>query len=277
MIYLRKGQVVADIPNMVVYEATGFYNDGDSVICAPATNPEEPVCRYEAKYIAYGGMVYSISDPDQLLEEITKIDPNSLYGKDSKQVAVDKAVETIVPQDQTVQDKTKVASTTPNLLNSTASTTSQLLGAENIASTTPNVTPDIVPDVATTTPPITPDSGGGFVGESGAETSTTTPAIIGTDTGTGTGFDIAETSTSTPSTASSTNSGQDLGGVVGGDIVTDMTTTTPNITPDFIPEVTPEVTPDVIPEIAATTAPSVPTDPIVETAAEVVVSSEVVQ
>jgi len=216
MIYLRKGQVVADIPNMVVYEATGFYNDGDSVICAPATTPEEPVCRYEARYIAYGGMVYSISDPDQLLEEIIKIDPNSLYGKTSKQVAVDKAVDTIVPQDQAPQDK--VASSTPNITNAIASSTPALAGSDAFSSTTPNVTPDIVPDVSTTTP---------------ATPSGITPDIIP---------DVSTTTAATPS------------GVTP-DIVPDVSTTTPTMpsgtTPDIIPDVstTPNVTPDIVPDV----------------------------
>ena len=98
MIYLKKGQVLADNPTMVVYDQTGYYNDGDSIICAPAATPDEPAVRYEARFVAYGGMVYSISDPDELLAEIIKLDPKSLYGKDSQQVAVDKVVENIVPQ-----------------------------------------------------------------------------------------------------------------------------------------------------------------------------------
>ena len=250
MIYLRKGQVVADIPNMVVYEATGFYNDGDSVICAPATTPEEPVCRYEARYIAYGGMVYSISDPDQLLEEIIKIDPNSLYGKTSKQVAVDKAVDTIVPQDQAPQDK--VASSTPNITNAIASSTPALAGSDAFSSTTPNVTPDIVPDVSTTTP-ATPS---GITPDIIPDVSTTTPNV--------TPDIVPDVSTTTPATPSgitpdiipdvSTTTAATPSGVTP-DIVPDVSTTTPTMpsgtTPDIIPDVstTPNVTPDIVPDV----------------------------
>jgi hypothetical protein len=98
MIYLTKGQPLFDNSGFVVYDPTGYYNDGDTVICAPVGAPDEPACRYEAQYIAYGGMVYSVTDPDQLMEQILAIDPKSLYGKDSQQVAVDKVVSKIVPQ-----------------------------------------------------------------------------------------------------------------------------------------------------------------------------------
>ncbi len=99
MIYLTKGQILKDNPGIVVYDPTGYYNDGDSVICASISFPDEPVCRYEAKFIAYGGMVYSISNPDDLMAEIIKLDPKSLFGKDSQQIAVDKMVQEIVPQE----------------------------------------------------------------------------------------------------------------------------------------------------------------------------------
>ena len=62
MIYLTKGQKLLDSPGMVVCDPTGYYNDGDSVACAAWHMPEEPICRYEAKFIAYGGMVYEITD-----------------------------------------------------------------------------------------------------------------------------------------------------------------------------------------------------------------------
>ena len=98
MIYLTKGQSLFDNSSMTVYDQTGYYNDGDSVICATINNPDEPVCRYEAKFIAYGNVVYNITDPEKLMEEITKIDPKTLYGKESQQIATDKAVDQIVPQ-----------------------------------------------------------------------------------------------------------------------------------------------------------------------------------
>lgn len=77
MIYLEQGQKVLDKPELVVYEATGERNDTDMVICAEATNPSEPFCWLEAQYIAYGGLVYKISDDKELETEILKMDPDS--------------------------------------------------------------------------------------------------------------------------------------------------------------------------------------------------------
>lgn len=77
MIHLDKGQIVKDRPEFVVYDETGDYNDSDMVRCAKTDNPFEPYCWYEAQYILYGGMVYSISDDTQLATEIAKIDPDT--------------------------------------------------------------------------------------------------------------------------------------------------------------------------------------------------------
>lgn len=95
MILLTKGQPLFDNPNMVVYDATGYYEDGGSVVCASTIAPEEPLARYEAKFIAYGGIVYTITDPEQLMAEVLKIDPVSLFGKTNEQSAIDKLVEKI--------------------------------------------------------------------------------------------------------------------------------------------------------------------------------------
>lgn len=95
MILLTKGQPLFDNPSMVVYDTTGYYEDGSSVVCASALTPEEPLARYEAKFIAYGGMVYTITDPDQLMAEVLKIDPQSLFGKTNEQAVVDELVEKI--------------------------------------------------------------------------------------------------------------------------------------------------------------------------------------
>jgi len=95
MILLTKGQALFDNPNMVVYDPTGYYEDGSSVVCASALSPEEPLARYEAKFIAYGGMVYTITDPEQLMAEVLKIDPQSLFGKTNEQAVIDDLVEKI--------------------------------------------------------------------------------------------------------------------------------------------------------------------------------------
>jgi hypothetical protein len=102
MVYLTKGQKLFENDAMVVYDQTGYYEDDASVICAMAFAPEEPVCRYEAKFVAYGGMVYAISEPEKLLEEVIKIDPKSLFGKSNANLAADRVVENI----QTVDSET---------------------------------------------------------------------------------------------------------------------------------------------------------------------------
>jgi len=177
MIYLTKGQIFFENPGMVVYEKTGYYNDGDSIICASVAAPEEPVCRFEAQFVAYGGMVYSVSDPDKLMEEVMRIDPKSLFGKDSKQVAVDKIVEEIVPQETGALVETPVvekkeeepvistsevehqnpATTTPAVVfPETATTTSPVSGLDPVISTTtPTFITPIEERISTTTPEFT--------------------------------------------------------------------------------------------------------------------------
>lgn len=81
MIYLEQGQKVFDRPELVVYEPTGERNDADMVICAEAKNPSEPFCWLEAQYIAYGGVVYKISDDKELETEILKMDPDSTFSE----------------------------------------------------------------------------------------------------------------------------------------------------------------------------------------------------
>lgn len=83
MIYLEQGQNVAENEDLVVYDATGDYNDADMVICAKRETPFEPYCRFEAQFIAYGGVVYAINDEAKLLEEIQKIDPETTIAEET--------------------------------------------------------------------------------------------------------------------------------------------------------------------------------------------------
>lgn len=162
MIYLTKGQKLTDNPSMVVYDQTGYYNDGDSIICASAAMPNEPLVRYEAKFIAYGGMVYSISNTDELLAEVMKLDPDSLFGKDSKQVAVDKVVEDIVPQEsgdtpstEQVEETEVTENTETSEVAESATTTPPIIAPpSNISTTTPTTIEESNPslEVPTTTP-----------------------------------------------------------------------------------------------------------------------------
>lgn len=234
MIYLRKGQILKDNPGMVVYDPTGYYNDGDSVICSSVISPDEPACRFEAKYIAYGGLVYSVTNADELLEQIIKMDPNSLFGKDSKQIAVDQMVEKIVPQKST--DLTEeTASETP------ATTTPETNNTQPVATTTPSTIPSTSPDAntSTTTPPIMPI----------IDTSTTTPPFIAPiDTSTTTPDFISEigTSTTTPTILPPI----------------DLSTTTPDIAPEVNTSTT---TQSILPDTGTSTTTINIIEPVIET------------
>lgn len=195
MIYLTKGQVLKDNPGMVVFDPTGYYNDSDSVICASIGFPEEPVCRYEAKFIAYGGMVYSISNPDDLMAEITKIDPASLFGKDNQQITVDKMVENIVPQESgknvenaTIEEVVSPAEVEP--APQSQSTDEQLTteGGISTETNTPTTTPEtnvvetMPSETVSTTPSITEDINNAAVSSSPA-IDQTIETLTSTDSG----------------------------------------------------------------------------------------------
>lgn len=95
MIYLTKGQILLNNPGLVVHSPTGYYEDGDSILCAAIFLPEEPICRFEAKYIAYGDLVYSITDEKKLMEEVENINPETLFGKTSENISVDEMMDKI--------------------------------------------------------------------------------------------------------------------------------------------------------------------------------------
>jgi hypothetical protein len=236
MIYLTKGQKLFDNPSLVVYDQTGYYNDGDSVICAGVTSPNEPVCRYEAKFVAYGGIVYSVADSDALMEQILAIDPKTLFGKDSQQVAVDKMVEAIVPQESGVltEDATTevvdTATTTPEINVQTPQT----------STTTPQVNLPPTSQTSTTTPEfIAPDTSSSTTPQS--NTSTTTPVIVLPDT----------SATSTPPSNISTTTPVDIPITPP---ATDISSTTPSIAPNVID--TPAVIPSTLETPTDTSATS---------------------
>lgn len=200
MIYLTKGQRLFDNPSLVVYDPTGYYNDGDSVICAGVTSPNEPVCRYEAKFVAYGGIVYSVADPDALMKQILAIDPKTLFGKDSQRVAVDKMVEEIVPQESGVLTEdatTEVVDTTTD----TATTTPQvnLPQTPQTSTTTPQINLPQTPQTSTTTPQVNfPQNNDTSTTTPQTNTSTTTPGFVVPDTSSSTTTPQTNTSTTTP-------------------------------------------------------------------------------
>ncbi len=170
MIHLDKGQVVKDHPELVVYDETGDYNDADMVRCAKISNQFEPFCWYEAQYISYGGMVYSISDDTQLATEIAKIDPDTTImevAPDSPAVSSEQSsnptTETSPQQvDTSAQETTPVSTPTETqpAVESVSHTTdvpaSEAL-VEPVSSGTPEVLPGI--DAVSTPAPgtISPD------------------------------------------------------------------------------------------------------------------------
>ncbi|MEY4602506.1 MAG: hypothetical protein RL292_447 [Candidatus Parcubacteria bacterium] len=163
MIYLTKGQQLFDNPGMVVYDQTGYYDDGSSVICAAAYAPEEPLCRYEAKFIAYGNLVYNITDPEKLMEQVLEIDQKSLFGKNNQDVATDKVVENIQTVDsadtpiETPQTTSPVAEpqfTNPQEVAEALSTSTPATSeTPTIVDTPIDTSIEIIPiDTSTTTP-----------------------------------------------------------------------------------------------------------------------------
>lgn len=146
MIYLTKGQPLFDNSSMVVCDQTGYYEDGSPVICAAAYDPENPVCRYEAKFIAYGNAVYNITDPDLLMKQVIEIDPKSLFGKSNNDVTLDKAVENI----QTIDS---VQTQTPTIANTTEAITNPEELSDALSTSTP-VTSDTAPIIPAVEPEI---------------------------------------------------------------------------------------------------------------------------
>ncbi len=139
MIYLTKGQTLFENPSMVVFDSSGYYEDGIPVICASLLNPDEPVCRYEAKFVAYGSQVYSISDEEKLLEEVLKIDGATLLGKTSEDVDVDKMLEKIEtgsPEDTAKKE---------DLVTEDSIKEPELVEPEETIESTPESTPDPEP------------------------------------------------------------------------------------------------------------------------------------
>lgn len=124
MIFLTKGQTVINNPGLVVYDQTGYYEDGDTVVCASVLSPEEPVCRYEAKYIAYGGMVYSVTNEEELMKEILKMDAETLFGRDRSQFNADQLLKRVPKTPQNPAPVTPVTPITPTPTSTTTPTTS---------------------------------------------------------------------------------------------------------------------------------------------------------
>ena len=153
MIYLKKGQKLFNNEGMVVCDPTGYYEDGSAVTCGMFFAPDDPVCSYEAKYIAYGDQVYNITDEEKLMEEIIKIDPNTLIGKTKEDISVDKMIEEIktvenptpetIPEENIEPEEEEV---TP--VSETVETTTEIdeNGDEVTTTTTTTITEEIIPE-----------------------------------------------------------------------------------------------------------------------------------
>ncbi len=196
MIKLEKGQKLFDNEGMVVYDQTGYYNDGDSIICAMSFAPEEPACRYEAKFIAYGNAVYNVTDPDMLLEEIKKIDPNTLFGKNKEEIAVDQTVENIqmsTSEDLSTPQNTEVSPTidspSPAVIDAPLLEPDPIINT-NTGTTTPNIVSESMPSTNASTSSST-------ISSVLPETSTTTISSVMPDTSTSTQNIVSATGTTT--------------------------------------------------------------------------------
>lgn len=188
MIHLKKGDILKDNPALVVYDPTGYYRDEDSVICASVSLPEEPVCRFEAKYVAYGGIVYSISNPEELMAEVLKIDPETLFGKTNENIAVNKMVQEIIPQESgEAQQSEPEEIVEEDVTIPTDTSTSTSTSTPTTSTTTPEI---ILPEEPIISPAIEPTS---------TTTSTTTETTTATTTPDIAIPPITETSTTTAS------------------------------------------------------------------------------
>lgn len=191
MIYLRKGQKMYENDGIVMYDKTGYYNDTDSVICAMVFAPEEPVCRYEAKFFAYGNAVYNITDPEQLLEEIKKIDPETLFGKNQDILAEQQMINSIQTTDS--EDLSTSSETRPEAEPANDIGEAPLIVPDTASTTSDSATPEtkaVLPNSASSTPSIEiPDS------VSNTQTTTSTPSTISSILSSSTVSDISGTST----------------------------------------------------------------------------------
>lgn len=138
MIYLQQGQDVAENEDLVVYDATGDYNDNDMVICAKRETPNEPYCRFEAQFIAYGGIVYAISEEEKLLEEIQKIDPETTLAEETN--------DSMIEQQEDVS--TRPTEDTPKQQQSEPDPTEEIPTEETVMEeTVPEVVPETAPEI----------------------------------------------------------------------------------------------------------------------------------
>ncbi len=154
MIYLKKGQSLFSNEGMVVCDPTGYYEDGATVICGMFHSPDAPVCSYEAKYIAYGDQVYNITDEKKLMEEIVKIDPNTLMGKTKEDINIDKMIEEIKtvdnPTPETIPDEDLEPEEEIEPISETVETTTETdeNGDITTTTTTTTITEEIIPEVS---------------------------------------------------------------------------------------------------------------------------------
>ncbi len=243
MIHIKKGQQVPENSNLLVFSATGDYNDDDLVECCDAGNLTMAVNAFQAQFIKYGSMVYRYNEQEQLGEAIVEIDPGSTHdsaylfmeekGRRDKRklgklrpenpakmkmdptkktveevpVETEPAVTETEPVTEPIVDTT-ATSTSP--IDTTATTTQQSTSTSSTsnASSTPTGTSTSTPDFNFDTSTTTPSFGASTSTPIG-DTSTTTPTNVSTSTPS---FNL-DTSTTTPSStainevASSTSDG----------------------------------------------------------------------
>lgn len=114
MIFLKKGQNLIDHPGLVIYDPTGYYEDDATITCASVLAPDEPLFRYEAKFVAYGGMVYAITNEEELMKQVMKLDTKTLFGKKRSELSADELLSlNLVPETEPKQPDVDVREETP--------------------------------------------------------------------------------------------------------------------------------------------------------------------
>lgn len=79
MVHIEKSQKVPQNDNLIVYSPAGDYDDEQLIECSDITNPGVATCAYQAQFIKYGNLVYRFNTPEELGEELIKMDPSSSH------------------------------------------------------------------------------------------------------------------------------------------------------------------------------------------------------
>jgi hypothetical protein len=218
MIHITKGQPVLEKSGMKVFSATGDYGDNELIECCTEADPALAVCSYQAQFIAYGGMVYRYNTPQELGEEILKVDPGSTHTAASfvrvtrellsqmndgslEPSSLDQAVsdEQAKTEDQ-MKDTPKEEEATST---DSADDDPDPIVQDNTASSTATSTSSVSQGSATTTPPAL--DAASSTPPTSADTASSTPALSGDA--------LQDMGSTTPQTSATTTSATTTAGL----------------------------------------------------------------